>query len=478
MDDHVIAPRVRAVENMVARARGETRGDRAGPACTHCHIELWASFFFDGTNNHRERDFPRRHSNVAALFDAHRDDEDFGIARFYYEGVGTEFEFKDRYVETTMRHKGDEYTTQVAGYRETESRLRQAVGSGIDIRLEKAIFDLEMFVRDWKARKRVDAINIAAFGFSRGAATARAFAHWVTSHSAVQRVGANLEMDGVPLRFRFLGIFDTVESIGIGSPNRQPHLVRTSVPGHVERCLHCTAAHELRPSFGLTSVGARRYTQVVYPGAHADVGGGYEEGSQGRSHLLSRIPAIQMLDHARGAGLKFLSVAEMRVDTTWERVLRHSFDLPDEVRSDLEGYMGHVSVKAGPMREVFESHMRLFWQWLDSGHAAMSSANIFREHQHGIRASEPEAGDIRRELLQILTLYGQKVRTDAGRGFGVLSGRPLHPPVPEAVPQAVARLFERYVHDSQAGFVVSGTMMKDTNQVDYYRVRDIHAPAA
>lgn len=478
MENQVIAPRVRAVENMVARARSKTGVDGTTPACMHCNIELWASFFFDGTNNHRERDFPRRHSNVAALFDAHVFDDDLGIRRFYYEGVGTEFAFEDRYVEQTMRHKGDEYTTSVSGYRESDNSYRQAIGRGIDIRLEKAMFDFEMFVRDWKARKRVDAINVAAFGFSRGAATARAFANWIASHSEVRRVGGALEFGGVPLRFRFLGIFDTVESIGVGSPNRLPHLVKTSIPAHVERCLHCTAAHELRPSFGLTGLGVGRYTQVVFPGAHSDVGGGYEDGDQGRTHLLSRIPMAQMLDHARGAGLKFLSVAEMQADEAWGEVFRHSFDLPGDVRSDLDGYMAHVAVRSGPMRDVFESHMQLYWQWLDSGHAALASANIFRAHHQGEHAAADGAGEVRKEMLQLLTLYRERARTDEGRGYGAIIGRPSHPPIPDAVPQPVARLFERYVHDSQAGFVLTGVMMKDANQVDYYRVRAIHAPAA
>ena len=478
MNDSVIAPRVRAVENMVARARSRTRASRSTSACAHCHVELWVSFFFDGTNNHRVRDFPTEHSNVAALFDAHERDDDLGVRAFYYEGVGTEFEFEDRIEEKTIHHQGTAHRMPVLGYRENESTARQAVGSGIDIRLEKAIFEFEMYVRDWKLRKRVDAINVAAFGFSRGAATARAFANWLAHHRLVRTHQDGLEFDGVPLRFRFLGIFDTVESIGLGRPNTRPELIRTSLPGHVERALHCVAAHELRPTFGLTGLGSERYVQVVYPGAHSDIGGGYRDGSQGRSNALAKVPLLQMLDHARGAGLKLLSIGEMRARGAWQDIFAPSFELPAEVSRDLSRYMSHVRTGSGPMNDVFLAHMEVFWQWLDSGHAAQANAEIFREHWTGARASEEGAGEVRRELGRVFNLYAQLVRTDEGRGAGHLSGAPAHPPAPDAVAPGIDSFFRRYVHDSQAGFVRANTLMKDFNHVDYYRVRAIHAPAA
>lgn len=479
MDDRVIAPRVRAVENMVARAIAKTSSTTSTPACAHCQIELWLSYFFDGTNNHYERDFPLRHSNVAALFEAHEANEDQGISRFYYEGVGTEFEFNERTIEQTYRlEDGTEHTVIRSGYRESESTRRQGSGSGIDIRLEKAIFEFEMYVAEMRSRKRVDAINVAAFGFSRGAATARAFANWLSSHSKISRSGEFLTFDGIPLRFRFLGIFDTVESVGLLAQNRRPHLVKTSLPGYVERCLHLTAAHELRPSFGLTGLGSNRYIQAVYPGAHSDVGGGYRDGEQGRSNMLSRIALHQMLDHARGAGLKMLSVDEMQLSDRWERLLRPSFDLDPNVVRDLSAYLSSVETRSGPIRAVFESHMRLFWAWLDSGLAAEANGEVFREHHHGVLAQHELAAEVRTELARILSLYQMTARTETGKGYGAITGSPRHPPERDAVPEAVNRFFRRYVHDSQAGFVLAGRRMVDTNLVNYYRTREVHSPRA
>lgn len=112
MDD-VLTPKVRSVENMVQRARGATRKS-SSPACRVCHIKAWISLFFDGTGNHRERDFPRSHSNVAALFDAHQDKPDEGIIRLYYEGLGRAFRFRERYEETKVYTRGGVRTVKSA----------------------------------------------------------------------------------------------------------------------------------------------------------------------------------------------------------------------------------------------------------------------------------------------------------------------------------------------------------------------------
>ena len=65
------------------------------------------------------------------------------------------------------------------GYKEGESSWNKAFGSAMDKRLEKAMFDFQIAVDEWRRRRRVDEINIAVFGFSRGSATARSFVHWL-----------------------------------------------------------------------------------------------------------------------------------------------------------------------------------------------------------------------------------------------------------------------------------------------------------
>ncbi|MFX5634252.1 hypothetical protein ABTE18_20540, partial [Acinetobacter baumannii] len=64
------------------------------------------------------------------------------------------------------------------------------------------------------SQRKIVQINVSVFGFSRGAAEARACTHWL--HELFTPSGGAFEIAGVPIRIGFLGIFDTVASVGIG----------------------------------------------------------------------------------------------------------------------------------------------------------------------------------------------------------------------------------------------------------------------
>lgn len=467
-DDKVIGPRVRAVENMVARARAKTGSKAGGPACVNCRMTLWLSFFFDGTGNHRDRDFPRKHSNVAALYDAHVNSARSGVLPFYYEGIGTEFEFKGRHErKPTYSRGGAVQWVDVNGYRESESTFNKGFGSGLETRLEKAIFEFQVAVERQRGLTRVDEINVSAFGFSRGATEARAFVNWLANHSKVKTKGGKLSYDGIPMNVKFLGLFDTVESVGGAGSNKRPEIVKTSLPTFVQKCLHIVAAHELRGAFPLTVLGTNRYTQVVYPGAHANIGGGYADGEQGRSDKLARIALLQMLDHARGAGLKMLSIDEMRASTLWTTRYKASFDVPSEATAALKNYMKHVKSPGPLMGDAFDAHMQLYWAWIDAG-LALEDAEVKRG---SAKAGSKESTETSLRTMAHLLRYS--ARTKAGRG--VANSLPLS----GAIPAAVEALFETYVHDSFEHFSVSGgTLMTDMSIADYYERRELHLPRA
>jgi len=474
MDDNVIAPRVRAVENMVARARAKTKRRVGPPACSTCHIPLWLSFFFDGTGNHKDRDFPQSHSNVAALFQAHKDDPARGVQPFYYEGAGTPFEFEQRHerVLTPVSVKSDrlEYRDR-NGYSEGETLAGMGFGKGIDVRLEKAVFEFQEYVELWRSSRRVDEINIAAFGFSRGAATARAFVHWLAAHSKVTRSGNRLKYDGIPLNIKFLGLFDTVESVGGAAVNKTPKLIKTSVPGYVEKCFHAIAAHELRNAFSLTGLGTNRYVQVVYPGAHADIGGGYKDGEQGRNTKYVRLVLLQMLDHARGAGLKMSSLDELQTSSRWDDLYRHSFHVPAKVKQDFQAYMAHVGRKSGSLSEVLAAHIALYWAWIDAGLA------IDDAEQKMAIARKKENQDVVEQLGRMHLFLMLEARTRRG-GHGSKDRYAGNDKV-IAVPAAVEKFFETYVHDSYEHFsLTGGTRMTDFSSLDYYKIRRVLSPQA
>lgn len=458
----VIAPRVKSVENMVDRAR-LVAGDPRSPACPVCHAKVWLGVFFDGTGNHRGNDFPRCHSNVAALYDAHVDDPDNGIFALYYEGLGREFEFQHRYEKVAVVTRAGAYMVEKKGYNESDDRLMgKAFADGITERLEKALFEVVNRIQRVRVQQRVDEINIAVFGFSRGAAEARAFLHWLAAHSKVKPAGKNLSFDGVPMNIKFLGIFDTVESVGMAGKNKLPDLIKTKVPSFVQRCTHIVAAHELRAAFPLTVVNDA-HKCVVYPGAHADVGGGYRDGEQGRSSELARLALLQMLDEARGAGLKLRSLAEMKASDRWQREFGPSFNVTGDARAALSKYMKDVDPK-GSLGQHMQAHMAKYWAWIDSGKAIHDV-----EAKRKALSKQP---DREAELQRMQHLLRFLARTQAGRGQGAGKATEI------AVSDACVNLFSRYVHDSFEHFsAFGGTLQQDlTTAADYYQLRGLHSP--
>lgn len=455
-----ITPKVRSVENMVKRARGATRNPTS-PACPVCHIKLWISVFFDGTGNHRERDFPKCHSNVAALFDAHLEDSDRGIIRLYYEGLGRKFSFNDRY-EERRSGRGGVHKTTIKGYEEKDNRaLGKGFADGITERLEKALFDLTDQIDEWRNAKKVDEINLAVFGFSRGATEARAFLHWMAAHSKIKKMGSKLSYDGVPLNVKFLGIFDTVESVGWAGTNKMPETIKTKVPSFVEQCTHIVAAHELRAAFPLTLVD-RNHRCIVYPGAHADIGGGYEPKEQGRSNQLARIALLQMLDEARAAGLKMMSVGEMKGSERWDDRFQPSFDVSQSAAKSLNDYISAVK-PSGDVRQHFQAHMDQYWRWIDAGLAIEDVAN-----KRKVFKGDKDREDDFRIMWHLLS---NLARTPEGRGAGKL------PPKREAVQTDVESFYEGYVHDSFEHFsMTGGTLQTDASTADYYHLRTVLQP--
>ena len=67
----------------------------------------------------------------------------------------------------------------------------------------------------------VKTIYVSTFGFSRGATQARAFVNWLQSlcklDAQIHGTGASMSLGGFNVEFDFLGVFDTVASVGLGN---------------------------------------------------------------------------------------------------------------------------------------------------------------------------------------------------------------------------------------------------------------------
>lgn len=310
----------------------EQAGRRVGFTCSQ---SLHISLFFDGTGNNEENDTkvanPPHPTNIAKLFHtAYQDAEDKGYFRYYIPGVGTPFPKINEFDYSTdglaFAAGGEDrinwgllrlVDALMYAITPTHQRLDDGIARGLlpDMRahwpitgevnrrnaINKLLAPLKAQVK--QAKPHLLAIKLFIYGFSRGAAEARTFVNWLTELFATAPGGERPEMSllGLPLNIEFLGILDTVPSVGIAhvAPGATGHMGwadgtqqlpdETRFPGLIRCCRHFIAAHEQRLCFPLDSV--RRpdgsypanTQEVVYPGMHSDVGGGYPPGDQGKS---------------------------------------------------------------------------------------------------------------------------------------------------------------------------------------------------
>lgn len=339
---------------------------------TTCRQCLTLSFFFDGTGNNLDADVGTlQHSNVARLFESHAlNNETLGRYRFYIPGLGTYF-----------KEIGD------------PGRTKRGLGMGHrgQDRLDWAFKQFDEVVKAAEARaqnptNKIVFIKVSVFGFSRGATAARAFVRDLAARCRTTTEGYRLKNGGHPVEVIFLGIFDTVASVGLptsanttplattaslystdttlniraaspafgiraiafGEPGADPapgsydgHAswadgLRVPAPDFVKRCVHMVAGHEIRNSFPVDSVlDGQRYaggvTEMVYPGAHSDVGGGYQPGEGARSahygEMLSLVPLRAMHSEAREAGVPLDSISAL---TKAGSIVKKSFALDEE----------------------------------------------------------------------------------------------------------------------------------------------------
>lgn len=129
--------------------------------------------------------------------------------------------------------------------------------------------------------------QIFLFGFSRGAALARQFA------AKMRKNLHTIEPGDKPVRF--MGVFDTVAVIGDANLDSNEKPVSdvlfedNFVADTVQEALHLVALDEKRIAFQPTLMNQEdRVTEVWFPGAHSDIGGGYRRDglSDGTLHFM------------------------------------------------------------------------------------------------------------------------------------------------------------------------------------------------
>ncbi|MCS2164183.1 T6SS phospholipase effector Tle1-like catalytic domain-containing protein [Scandinavium manionii] len=360
------------------------------PCCKTLHISL----FFDGTGNNLNDDLyiadPKHPTNIARLFratigqgaaggvakgeelldaDGSGDDKYY---KYYIPGVGTPFpevndlDFSimglaaathgedrinwgllrliDALKRTTTKNSlsnsaswsaVDKMATSMASFGLTGAANRfetfQSLLKDMAPDLQKALVPGE------PGKPKLLGIKLYVYGFSRGAAAARTFVNWLSELLPKPEEGKDqpeqcLAVGGlkIPFSVEFLGLLDTVASVGVAhiAPVAEGHMgwadgtqelpAEKIYRGLIKKCVHLVSSHEQRLCFPLDSI--RRpdgkypanSQEVVYPGMHSDLGGGYPPGDQGKAnadndgYLLSQIALHEMYASAfeSGAPLK------------------------------------------------------------------------------------------------------------------------------------------------------------------------------
>lgn len=210
----------------------------------------------------------------------------------------------------------------------------------------------------------IKVIDVSLFGFSRGAALARAFSNRVLKHC--KREGDGLVFEGYPLRQSFLGIFDTVASFGVPSKNvRLPFEERELIVSPlVERCVHYVAAHEVRFSFPVDLIRkngtlAGEWVENVYPGVHSDVGGGYGPSDQGIDNNFSRIPMRDMMREAVVSGVRMKSYEQIR--DTEAPLFEERFECKASTEAAYRNYLAACGAMSGTIENQVKRHLQVFY---------------------------------------------------------------------------------------------------------------------
>lgn len=204
----------------------------------------------------------------------------------YVEGIGTRAGEPDNPIGLGL---GTAETGIVAKTDDAVAQLATAIDSALGLLKGKFVVDTLLF---------------DIFGFSRGAAAARHFANRVQAEdqsiiSAISTGMVKISFRGAPAgRNRFLGIMDTVAAVGTVMNGLNPHSANTGNvntrlrPGVAEKVFHITAQHECRYNFALNSI-APAWPELILPGAHSDIGGGYLP--QLREDLFLTRPLVETL---------------------------------------------------------------------------------------------------------------------------------------------------------------------------------------
>jgi hypothetical protein len=509
-----------ANQQLAAAAACNSDAENKKPgAKQNCSDIVNISVFFDGTGNNKKADGPdKKLSNPARLWRAAQELTGIDTTNFafYISGVGTNFnkgeaeagsQFNKEPMKWAERNEtAIEDNVQGNGFGGGGTRRTEFGAKNVNDALRQALLDnaakhnavtkayataatnakLAEINTALLPYKLVTVINLSVFGFSRGAALARAFVNdFIKKHCKVHKDG-KLYFNEHLVSIRFLGLFDTVASFGLPSVNIDaPFFERNLVvPNAVENCVHLVAAHEIRFSFPVDIIrkeGKYRpnWIELVYPGVHSDVGGGYHPVVQGISNNYSRIPMRKMMRLAAKAGVRILDIDLM--PSLREVLYTDFFKVLPETEEKFKKYMAEVN-PPDAVEGAVAAHMKALY----SGWGSMTRKKIKTPDLIATKDSTAynfighigiaeEAELLLRPFMESLKKIGDKALYDSGARLlqtgGLAYGQMVRPEPWRLIAwrtncsAAVMDFIQHSVHDSKAGF------MSSVEPFSYFRPR-------
>ena len=220
------------------------------------------------------------YSNVSILerMNVKRDPPQKEIS-LYIEGIGTQ------------DNLGDDTKGNAFGMGKTGVKSKVQIGVG---RMAEGLSK----VLETQEDTFVEKLTIDVFGFSRGATAAR---HFVSLLNDATPLAARLGVPRAKVTIKFVGVFDTVSSVGyeLGFDSDVAEL-GLDLKGVPQKVVHLAAANEYRENFSLTdissSVQAGVGYELVLPGVHSNIGGSYGEVTDEEERHLHDIERRQLIE--------------------------------------------------------------------------------------------------------------------------------------------------------------------------------------
>ncbi len=298
-----------------------------------------------------------------------------------------------------------------------------------------------------------------------------------------------------PIEFKFMGLYDTVASFGLPATNLNNNLTFEGrdmvIDERVKMCVHHIAGNELRFAFPVDlihkengEIANSNWKEIVYPGMHSDVGGGYAPGSQNVNDNYARIPLKDMLEDAVNAGVRMYDYNQLQEKHI--KIFQQQFEIQPETQR-LYNAVSAQAQSGGKIQDKIIAAMKVYYSAYGTL-ASNETASISQQARSGLGSKVTDTllfwspRDMATEISRLKSLKKFTApKPDGGFNiFRVLS------PVSKAyeftigvddwefeswetvADQDVQDFYQNFIHDSKHGFLLNA------EPFSYFRQRTVY----